>query len=82
MNDQKETVNTDNGVDGLDCENSHVSNGVYYCDVRMPLTLKMEAKEDMTAYELCKILPYLMGHAIYQDDYDAMGTEKRHLVIC
>ena len=39
-----------------------------------------EPKEDLTAYELAKLLPWLMSlQHIRESDFATMGTESRHL---
>lgn len=47
-----------------------------------PFACIYKPKEDITAFELAKLLPYLLSSqhfGLTREIYDAMGSEKRHL---
>jgi hypothetical protein len=54
--------------------------GWFTLDLSKYITAAYEPKEDITAYELALILPYVMtGKRMTEDDWKAMGTATRHL---
>jgi hypothetical protein len=50
--------------------------------IELPLSAKFEPETDITAYELAKLLPYLMGEPLYRKKWEEMPPEvQRHLTI-
>ncbi len=48
--------------------------------IEVPITAAFKPLEDITAYELTTLLPYLLGSPLYQKQYDEMTPNvKRHL---
>jgi hypothetical protein len=45
----------------------------------VPIAAKYAPKEDITAYELSLLLPYLLGTPIYENDWQKLGAATRHL---
>lgn len=47
--------------------------------IKLPIQYVFDPKEDITAYELAQLLPYLLGNAMVNED--GKGLPVRHLRI-
>lgn len=47
--------------------------------IERPVVASFEPQQDITAYELATLLPYLFGKALYQSDWDSLGAAQRHM---
>lgn len=62
----------------MEKENNYSKNKVRTINFEMPLCYSFEPKEDITAFELAKILPLCFGK-IQPIDLDKLGSAQRHL---
>ena len=49
--------------------------------VELPMSAAFEPKEDITAFELSKILPHFFGKALFKAYLENLGSAARHLKI-
>jgi hypothetical protein len=46
----------------------------------LPIQCRYEPLEDITAFELAKLLPFFVsGRGVYEYDWNQLGTATRHL---
>ncbi len=59
---------------------SYIASKEHFVFIRKPLTFNYNPQEDITAYELAKLLPYLLGQSIFEDEWEKFDPNlKRHL---
>lgn len=70
---EKQTENMTINVSGMYFKNISV--------IPKYISVRFEPEPDITTYELAKLMPYLVGvrMGIAQDEWNKMGSEKRHL---
>ena len=54
-------------------------NSISYGHVFNPVEAEYAPLPDITAYELSKMLPFLLGQVLLEKDWEELGTIRRHL---
>lgn len=86
MNNDPYTINFDNATivasSTGDFSSAFLSStGTLSCSAYFQSFIQCEysPQPDITAYELAQILPYLIGRAMHESDWEKLGVATRHL---